>query len=310
MYKKTKFKWEILLHRLTEKYIKTGQLFDLEVVASEIQVTNEKEEDGRKNKPLRMDTLAFDKKEKAFVIIEYKIRKNDSVIPQVQGYYKLLKDNPEKYAERVDETEDEIEFENTRAIIIGPEFTQEQIEDSEKLDYLELYTYSLYKCDGGKHCILYEKVNSDFKKRFTNIESNDLELTIDDVLNDKSSDIKKLYNNFEYNLRKKFDELDMSDKLDIIYLVDAVSIKAHNNPICNVNVKESIKIYFYTHRLNKINKMLDKHNCRKKNLRNIAYLTTGGPSAYFELTLTPKDMGYAIDRIKEIDDAKREGKND
>ena len=120
------------------------------------------------------------------------------------------------------------------------------------------------------------------------IDLDDLKLTKDTLLEDKSKEVKELYEDFERRLTEEFKEA------KIEYLVDAVSIKAHNNFICNVNVKKSIRIYFYTHKLNEINKKLDKDNCRKENIRNIAYLTTGGPLAYFELTLTPSEIEYAI----------------
>ena len=55
--KKNKFYSEYILHKLTEKNLK--KLFDLEFVASEIQLNN-----------LRIDTLSFDEKTKALVIIE------------------------------------------------------------------------------------------------------------------------------------------------------------------------------------------------------------------------------------------------
>ena len=53
------FESEFILHTLTQNYLK--ELFDLEFVASEIQLND-----------LRLDNLAFDLKTDSFVIIEYK----------------------------------------------------------------------------------------------------------------------------------------------------------------------------------------------------------------------------------------------
>ena len=72
--KKNKFYSEYILHKLTEKNLK--KFFDLEFVASEIQLNN-----------LRIDTLSFDEKTKAFVIIEYKNELDLNVIKQAQKYY-------------------------------------------------------------------------------------------------------------------------------------------------------------------------------------------------------------------------------
>ena len=74
------------------------------------------------------------------------------------------------------------------------------------------------------------------------------------------------------------------------FLVDAVSIKAHDSYICIVNVKNSIKIHFYTEKLE------DKEN----KTRDISEITTGGPLSYYELKLNPEDIDYAIDLIKQV----------
>ena len=186
-------------------------------------------------------------------------------------------------------------------------------------EYLEVYVVSLCKCN--EECyVTYEKKNSkeimncDSKEIRLEVDPKDLEITKGDVLKYKSPEIKTLYNDFERSLKQFYgvynddkESLKQSNVIKFKYLVDAVSIKVQNKSICNVSVNESIKIYFYTHKLNKINKMLDKDNCRKKNLRNIAYLSTGGPLVYFELTLTPCEIEYAIDVIKQIADAKNGG---
>ena len=302
MCEKIKFDSEYILHKLTEKYIKEKELFGLKYVGSEIQYDK-----------LRIDTLAFDEDKNTFVIIEYKNKKDKNVIKQVQGYYNLIKEGSKKadihqeLAKLLGKEKNEIDFNNIQAKIIAPKFTDGLEEESKDTEYLELYIISLCKCDDEKHYVSYEKcsdenMHCDSKVMRYNVNPKDLEITKEDMLKNKSKEIKTLYNDFESSLLNQFDDND----IDIDYLVDAVSIKAHNNFICNVDVKKSIKIIFYTHKLNEINKQLDKDSCRKKNIRNIAYLTTGGPLAYFELTLTPCDIDYAINMIKQIKRKKEE----
>lgn len=298
MWEKIDFENEYTLQHLTNDNL--DELFNLKFVTFEYQLND-----------LRVDGLALDEKTKSFVIIEYKNEEDPEVLEQGKRYFDNLQNNRCKYIQEyngafgTDYDEDYFDFKKTKVMIIGPKFTQEQIKKSENPYYpFELYTISLYKCDEKKGCVSYKGVNVEYDGKLEDINLDDLELTSDTVLNDKSEEIKELYLDFERRLLNHYNNLD--NNLDIKYLVDAVSIKAHNNLICNVDVKKSIKIYFYTHKLNGINKKLDEDHCHKKNIRNIAYLTTGGPLAYFELTLTSDNIPYAIEMINKIDEAKKE----
>jgi predicted transport protein len=274
MTEKIPFDSEYQLHTLTQKHLK--ELFDLEFVASEIQ------KDGS-----RMDNLAFDEKKNAFVIIEYKNELNMNVINQVKEYRETLIANNEEYAHRVNNS-GEINFDNTRVIIIGPEFTQKQVEESEKLDFqAEMYVISLFKKDDKNGYVIYESTDGNFKKQL-DIDLDSIKLTKDTLLNDKSEDVIELYNDFEEKLLYKFDDLDLK------YLVDAVSIKSQNKYICLVNVKKKIKIIFYTKKLED----------EKNQTRDISNITTGGKLADYELTLNRENIDYAINLIKQVYDQK------
>ena len=131
MCKEKKFESEYVLHKFTEKNLE--ELFGLCYIESEVQCKNLME------KKLRMDTLAFDKKTNSFVIIEYKNELNEKVINQAQDYCDLVKNDPEGFVECFSQpwykckenlkkekiSIDDINYENTRAIIIGPEFPDE-----------------------------------------------------------------------------------------------------------------------------------------------------------------------------------------
>jgi RecB family endonuclease NucS len=68
------------IQRVTEANLQ--ELFDLEYVKSEFELHG-----------LRIDTLAFDKESKGFVIIEYKRDKNFSVVDQEMAYLNLMLNN-------------------------------------------------------------------------------------------------------------------------------------------------------------------------------------------------------------------------
>lgn len=274
MRKKIPFDSEYQLHNLTQNHLK--ELFKLKLVASEIQKDD-----------LRFDNLAFDEKTNTFVIIEYKNELNLNVLNQVQEYRELLLSKPEEYADLLDDSK-EIDFKNTRVMIIGPEFSEKQIEESENLDFpTELYVVSLFKEDDKNGCVLYEKTDGNFTKKL-DINLDSIKLTQDTLLENKSEEIIELYIDFENKLLDKFDDLDLK------YLVDAVSIKSQDKYICLVTVKSSIKIIFYTKQLED----------SKNETRDISNITTGGELADYELTLNHENIDYTIDLIKQVYDQK------
>ena len=142
---------------------------------------------------------------------------------------------------------------------------------------------SLFKHDEKNGCVKYEKVYCDFNKEI-NIDLSCLKITQKDLLRNKSEEIIELYSIFKNSLLNEFDDLDLK------YLVDAVSIKAQNEYLCIVNVKNSIKIQYYT------NELKD----RKNKTRDISKITTGGPLADYELTLTSDNINYSIELIKQV----------
>lgn len=77
--KKRPFKTEREMQRVVEENI--TELLGLELVKSEYTVNR-----------YRIDTVAFDKARKAFVIIEYKKSKNWQITDQGMTYLRLLKD--------------------------------------------------------------------------------------------------------------------------------------------------------------------------------------------------------------------------
>jgi len=74
---KIDFKLEREIQKITEENLEL--IFGLNFVKSEFQLNN-----------LRMDTLAFDKETRSFVIIEFKRSSNFSVIDQGFAYLALL----------------------------------------------------------------------------------------------------------------------------------------------------------------------------------------------------------------------------
>ena len=229
MSEKIPFKKEYYLHSITQKNLK--ELFGLEFVASEIQLHD-----------LRFDNLAFDEKTDSFVIIEYKNELNLNVLNQTKDYYDLLLNNKDEYIRRYNEEfktsreEDDFDFENTKVLIVGPKFTTEQIEASENPSYpFELWKVTLY----DNNCVVYENLSNNEKKQLK-INEDDLKVTEEALLSDKSDEMMDLYNYLKEHLLSDFRDIDLN------FQVDQFSFRANGKLVCVVRfLKSSFMIYLY-----------------------------------------------------------------
>ena len=133
------FKNEREIQRTVEKNI---DVFfpDLEKVQSECKMGDK-----------RMDTLAFDKKAKAFVIIEYKTSKHSDIYSQGRSYYNTLRKNRDRcvllLSQRRGRLIDpkDIDWRQTHLIFVMPRFTDRQIEASDSEDLLDIKLYEIQK---------------------------------------------------------------------------------------------------------------------------------------------------------------------
>ena len=267
MRKKIPFESEFILHKLTQEHLK--ELFDLECVASEIQL------DG-----LRMDNLAFDMKTNSFVVIEYKNELNHNVFQQAQDYCDLIRKKPEKFINRLDNI-DHVNLEDTRIMIIGPEFSDEQINETECP--FELWKISLFD-NGG---VTYENLKTN-KVKTLNINLEDLKLSKDSLLENKSPEIREIYIEFKEKLMENFENLQLR------IMIDATSFRVNNQLICIADLKSSVKLYFFSENIR------DDEN----RLRDISDITTGS-LANWEFKFDSKsDIDYAIGLFKQVYDEK------
>jgi len=113
------FKLEKEIQSLVEKNL--NEIFQLEMVKSEFQI-----------KDFRIDTLAFNKESKSFVIIEYKKERNSSVIDQGYTYLSLMLNNKSdfilEYNEQLNQTlkRNDVDWTQSKVIFISPQFTEYQ----------------------------------------------------------------------------------------------------------------------------------------------------------------------------------------
>ena len=209
-----------------------------------------------------------------------------NIINQAQDYYDLVKNNPEYFADRLDNRSD-IDFENTCIMIIGPEFTPNQINNTN--DNFEIWEISLY--DDGK--VIYENMKSGETKELMT-EPEELELTEEKILSDKPQEICDLYLNFKEKVISEFDDL------RLIYLVKAVSFRANNQIACIFRLETPAKIHYHTDELKDI----------ENKTRDISNISTGAKANY-ELILNSKDeIDYAVDLFRQVYLQKEDGEDD
>ena len=304
MCERRKFEMEYYLQQLTNQHLE--YLFCLEFVTSEFELPGLGDDSdceklvecGKKSESLRIDGLAFNEETKSFVIIEYKNKFDKCVIDQAKCYYKNLLDKKDRYVEKYyeifgEDKEVEFDFSKTRAIIIGPEFSEEQKNRKDPDFDFELWTVSLCKYNNKIYRALYEKVDSNSKKELY-FSTEDLKITRCSLLEKKSDTVKKLYKDFENRLFEKFDD---NFILDIKYIVDAVSIKAQRKNICRLRVnKNSIKIDLY----------IKGHyeELKKRDKINKLECKSGNSPINYVLSLEHENIDDAIDLIRYVHDQK------
>lgn len=97
------------------------ELFSVELVKSEFQIKN-----------FRIDSLAYDRENKSFVVIEYKRDKNYSVIDQGYTYLSLMLNNKSDFILEYNENcrgslkRTDVDWTQSRVIFISPQFSDYQ----------------------------------------------------------------------------------------------------------------------------------------------------------------------------------------
>lgn len=123
--KEAPFKLEREIQHLVEANLDT--LLGLEFVKSEFTISGSVQQ-------LRIDTLAFDRKNKAFVIIEYKQDKSFSVVDQGYAYLSAMLNNKADFILEYNESRNEplkrnsVDWSQSRVIFISQGFTPYQKE--------------------------------------------------------------------------------------------------------------------------------------------------------------------------------------
>lgn len=172
--KENKFSKEIELHRLCEENIET--IFGLQFVAREFSINN-----------FRIDTLAFDRNTNSFVIIEYKNKRNFSVIDQGYAYLSLMINNKSDFILEYNEScnsilkKDSVDWSQSRVIFVSPIFNNYQ---KESINFKDL-PIELWEVKKFENNTIYFKPIKAFNKSETinaiNTSNNDINVVSKEI---------------------------------------------------------------------------------------------------------------------------------
>jgi predicted transport protein len=232
------FKLEKEIQTLTENNLQG--LFGLSLVKSEFQLNG-----------LRIDSLAFDKENRSFVVIEYKRDKNFSVIDQGYAYLSLMLNNKAdfilEYNENCDDSlkRDDVDWSQSRVVFISPSFSKYQQQAINFKDLpIELWEITKYE----NNLVQYSKLKSPESSESIN------KITKNDTMAKKVSEEIKVYTendhlaNCSEEVKSLYDELktkilSFSDEIEIVPKKKYVAFKMHRNFVDVLPQKNKIKLW-------------------------------------------------------------------
>ena len=220
------FKHESELQRMIEYNM--SDMFGIDYIDSEVHV-------GR----FRIDTVAFDRETKSFVIIEYKRDKSVSVVDQGTAYLTLLKENSDTFVLKYNKKfkcfleRKDFDWEQSRVMLIARTFNAHQKQAANKPDLrIELYEIKRY----SRSAILLNPVHKVKKipKKHTDVTKNRRDKTSEKNPND----VKKIYQEIENKITSLNKNIQVSVKKKYI------AFKLQQNFIWIVLWKNSIDVTF------------------------------------------------------------------
>lgn len=235
--KQSNFKLEKDIQSFVEKHIPDILGEEYEFVCTEFSVGN-----------FRIDTLAFNKETKSFILIEDKKVENKSLVDQGLTYLKLLKDRRADFILKYNEIKktnyniNDIDISQSKVIFFSPYYNKYQIYSS---DYQNI-PFDLYKITKYEDDIVdiekiektsKEKFNNEIFKELTKEDKNEIKVyTEEDHLSRASEALKETYE----SLKDKILELgDIDIDVKKIY----IAFKGRRN-IVDIEVMQKKLIVF------------------------------------------------------------------
>lgn len=249
----------------------------------------------------RFDTLAFDNKIKAFVIIEYKRSHNYSVIDQGVNYAsKLLENQAEsvlKYNEVLEKSlkKNDVNWDKSKLIIVSPKFNERQ-KQTARLDFnpikidIELWEIKRFENDTMMVNRIYKSKSAPSVKQSTQLGDISREVkhySEDEHLLGKPEEIVELYEDFKQRL------LNLYPDLTVVALKQYIAFKNNNKNVVDMLIKQkSLKIY--------LNLKKGKLDDPKQLARDVSNISHWGNGDYAIILKDDSHIEYIMSLIKQI----------
>jgi predicted transport protein len=260
----------------------------LQLVKSEFTIKNK-----------RIDTLAFDPQNKAFIIIEYKRSKSNSVVDQGFTYLNLMLENKADFIVEYNESckdsiqRKDVDWSQTRVIFVSTSFTENQkLATNFKDIAIELYEVKQY--EGGIIAINPIKKSSSatsiqpLTEKDEAIKNVTREIKVyseEDHLANKSEEITELYEAYKDAI------LNLTDNIEIQARKDYIAFKKNSN-IADITIqRKGLKMW--------INLKKGNLDDPKKITRDVSETGHWGNGDYELLITDTNNLEYIMSLVKQ-----------
>ena len=200
----------------------------------------------------RIDTLAFDPEFNAFVIIEYKRDKNYSVVDQGVSYLNLMLEYKAEFILEYNDCQEhhlkrsDIDWSQSKIMFVAPSFTQDQKQSTNFKDFtIELWEIKRFENDFILINTIQKSNSAPNLAEVRTIQDSSLSKLQKEIiqydenyhLNDKSDEIKELYQEFKIAI------LDLADDIEIKATKVYIAFKKQKNLVDIAIQKNAIKIW-------------------------------------------------------------------
>ncbi len=284
--KEKPFKLEKDIQKLFEANI--FSIMGLELVKSEFTIKNK-----------RIDTLAFDKQNGAFIIIEYKRDKNISVVDQGFTYLSLMLENKADFIVEYNESlkqnlkREDVDWSQTRVAFVSTNFTENQVQATNFKDIaIELWEVKQFDNDTViispiKKSNAAESIKplTQNKEALKKVTEEIKVYTEEDHIDKASETTSELYEKFKKAI------LNLADGIEVIPKKHYIAFKKGSN-ITDISIlKKSLKIF--------INAKTGQLDDPKKIAQDVSSIGHWGNGDYQVQIENDNDMEYIMSLIKQ-----------
>lgn len=211
-------------------------LFGLEFVASEFSVES-----------FRLDTLAYDPSDNAFVIIEYKKGSSYSVVDQGYSYLSVMLNNKAEFILEYNEQQEgtlkrsDVDWSSSRVLFISPSFNSYQ-RNSVNFKDVPFELYEIKRYEGG--LVSFDRIGSTSKQSISSLSPLNADSTISKVsaqvkVHELNEHIEKLKPSQRHLWDALYERIDQYGDLELHITGSYVAVKRGSKTVSFIRFKSN-----------------------------------------------------------------------